>query len=183
MKSQSGSLTISIALSQLKGSVFYLLFAIWTIPISYSAGTPDGPPGNSESSRGFGRRKLFLFQFSLKGGGVRDPCQQSTAILYFLSTSGTRAAIPTPKTFFDYSHPASRMGSQFSLVQKGADYFYFVLWPPVGHDHHTPKDPWTTSIRFRCGDGVAPEGVHNNFGHINYFYFFSTPRWALGHFL
>ena len=79
------------------------------------------------------------------------------------------------KNSFDYSHPASRMGSQFSLVQKGADYFYFVLWPPVGHDHHTPKDPWTTSIRFRCGDGVAPEGVHNNFGHINYFYFFPTP--------
>ena len=32
----------------------------------------------------------------------------------------------TYTNFFYYSHPASRMGSQFSLVQKGADYFYFV---------------------------------------------------------
>ena len=71
----------------------------------------------------------------------------------------------------------------FSLVQNGADYFYFVFWPPVGHDHHTSKDPWTTSIRFRCGDGVAPEGVHNKFGRVNYFYFFSTPRRALGQLL
>ena len=87
------------------------------------------------------------------------------------------------KTFLTITTRPRGWEVNFSLVQNGADYFYFVFWPPVGHDHHTPNDPWTTSIRFRCGDGVAPEGVHNNFGHVNYFYFFSTPRWALGHFL